>query len=478
VRVSQFRVDGLGHLSTLIVDEANRVAAVVDPRRDVDIYLDAARLAEVRITDVLETHLHNDYVSGGRELASLTGARHAIGAGAALADEHRPLRHGDVVSVGSIRFEALETPGHTPEHVSYAVVDPGRAEEPFLLLTGGSLLVGAVGRTDLLGQEHAHAYAVAMYHSLHDVLLRHQDSVMVYPTHGAGSLCSTGIASTPWSTIGYERRNDPLLVPMEVDLFARALLAGQPTVPRYFARMRPINQAGPPLLGGRVREIPPLAGLGLTTALDRGGRVIDARPASDHARERIPGSLSIPAGSSFGTWLGWMADPDQPTVLLVDDEAVLDDLSRQAARIGFDSMLGHVDGGLAAWRREGRPTETGTILEIDMLARELAAGGPDAPLVIDVRQASEYEAAHLPGSIHIGAGELTDVIERLTPGRPIVTICNTGYRASVAASALRAAGRDRVTMVAGGVPTWEAAGYPVEHGPAPAGQGFAGRPGR
>lgn len=476
--VSQYRVDGLGHLSTFIVDETHGVAAVVDPRRDVDIYLEAARQADVSITDVLETHLHNDYLSGGRELASLTRARHAIGSGAALAHEHRALRHGDVVQLGSIRFEVLDTPGHTPEHVSYAVADTTRADEPFLLLTGGSLLVGAVGRTDLLGGEHAREYAVAMYHSLHDVLLPHEDSVMVYPTHGAGSLCSTGISSTPWSTIGYERRNDPLLKPMEVDAFARALLAGQPTVPRYFARMRPINQAGPPLLGGRVRDIPPLAGVGLAAALERGARVIDARTAIEHARERIPGSLSIPAGPSFGTWLGWMVDPDQPAVLLVDEVAVLDDLSRQAVRIGFDAMIGHVDGGLAAWRRERRPTETGTMLTIETLAIELANGGPDAPLVIDVRQASEYEAAHLPGSVHIGAGELPEVIDGLMPGRPIVTICNTGYRASVAASVLRAGGRDLVVTVADGVPAWEAAGYPVEHGPPPVSDSIPDGPGR
>jgi len=470
MRLTQFRIDGLGHLSTLLVDEAEGAAAVVDPRRDVDVYLDAARDADVRITHVVETHLHNDYVSGGRELAALTGATHVIGAGAELRHEHRPARDGETFEVGSIGFRTLDTPGHTPEHVSYAVADAARADEPFLLLTGGSLLVGAVGRTDLLGAERANEYAAEMHHSLHDVLLRHEDSVMVYPTHGAGSLCSTGIASTTWSTIGYERRHDPLLGPMEVDAFARALLAGQPTFPRYFARMRPLNQAGPPLLGGRIPVIEPLDGEVLDRELERGALLVDARSMEAHAAQRVPGSLSVPAGSSFGTWLGWVVDPDRPVVMLVDDLTELDGIARQAMRIGFDSIVGHVDGGMRGWRAAGRAVQAGSLLDVDRLAAQLAPGGAEVPLVIDVRQASEYEAGHVPGSVHIGAGELPAKLDGLPRDRPIVTICASGYRSSVAASLLRAAGFERVGVVAVGVPTWEARGHPLDYGPADGGE--------
>jgi hydroxyacylglutathione hydrolase len=466
VRLTQYRIDGLGHLSTLLVDEDAGIAAVVDPRRDVDIYLDAAAAAGVRITEVFETHLHNDYVSGGRDLADLTGARLSIGVGAALGYEHQPLRDRQVIELGSIRFEALDTPGHTPEHVSYAVSDTTRADEPLLLLTGGSLLVGAVGRTDLLGAEHARAYAIDMHRSLHEVLLTHEDSVMIYPTHGGGSLCSTGIASTSWSTIGFERRHDPLLAPMEVESFVRALLVDQPTVPRYFARMRPLNRAGPPLLHGLVPKIPPLATEALSAALVGGALVIDARSPLDHARERIPGSLSLPADASFGTWLGWTVEPDRPSVLLVDGERDLDDLARQAVRIGYDGFVGHVEGGLEAWRAAGRPTDHGSVVEVDSLAGTLARGGPEVPVVIDVRQASEYEAGHVPGSIHIGAGELPGLIDGLDRGRPLVTVCASGYRASVAASVLRAAGFRQVRSVPDGVPAWQAAGHPVAYGAA------------
>ena len=239
MRVTPFRIEGLGHLSTLVADESAGVAVIVDPRRDVDIYLDAARRAGLRITHVVETHLHNDYVSGGRDLAALTGATHVIGAGAALRYEHAGLRGGAGFDVGRLRFEVLDTPGHTPEHVSYRVTDGSVSDDPGLLLSGGSILVGAVGRTDLLGADHAVPYAHDMYHSIHDTLLPLGDPVHVHPTHGAGSLCSTGIGDASSTTIGHERSFDPLLAPMDIDAFARALLAGQPAIPRYFARMRP-----------------------------------------------------------------------------------------------------------------------------------------------------------------------------------------------------------------------------------------------
>ncbi|HYH91703.1 MAG TPA: MBL fold metallo-hydrolase, partial [Candidatus Saccharimonadales bacterium] len=345
MRITQYRIDGLGHLSTLLADEDAGLAAIVDPRRDVDIYLDAATAGGLRITHVIETHLHNDYVSGGRELASLTGATHVIGAGAELRYEHVPLRDRDTFDVGALRVTALDTPGHTPEHVSFAVADTSRANEPLLLLTGGSLLVGAVGRTDLLGAEHAVPYAHAMYRSLHEVLLPHEDFVAVYPTHGAGSLCSTGIASTPWSTIGFERRHDPLLDPsLDVEAFARQLLHGQPAFPTYFARMRPMNQAGPTLLGGRVPELAALPVEAVEAAIAAGAVVVDTRPAALHAAGHLPGSLSIPAGSSFGTWLGWTVEAERPIVLVVDGPDALDGLARQALRIGCASVSGYLHG--------------------------------------------------------------------------------------------------------------------------------------
>jgi hydroxyacylglutathione hydrolase len=465
MRLRQFTIEGLGHLSALIADDDAGVAAVVDPRRDVDVYLEAAREDGLRISHVIETHLHNDYVSGGRELATLTGAIHQIGAGAELQYEHRPVRDGETFDVGALRFSALDTPGHTPEHVSYSMADRSRADEPLLLLTGGSLLVGAVGRTDLLGAENAVPYAADMHRSLHDVILGHEDSVAIYPTHGAGSLCSTGIASTPWSTIGFERRHNRLLSPMEVDAFARALLRGQPSFPRYFARMRPTNQAGPRLLGGIVPLPRPLEVADAHAAIEHGALALDLRTGAEHAAGHIPGSLSIPSGSSFGTWLGWVVpDPDQPLILVLRSIDDWDDAIRQALRIGFENVAGYLRGGYLAWAEAGLPTEVGQALEVTELATRLERGGPDAPLVIDVRQASEFEAGHVPGALPIGAGELADRLDELPRDRPIATICAGGYRSSVGASLLRAAGFENVSWVSGGVPTWQARGFPTEYG--------------
>jgi hydroxyacylglutathione hydrolase len=375
------------------------------------------------------------------------------------------VRDRETFDVGALRFAALETPGHTPEHVSYTVADRDRADEPILMLTGGSLLVGAVGRTDLLGAANAIPFAHQMHRSLHAVILGHEDSVVVYPTHGGGSLCSTEISSTTWSTIGFERRHDPLLRSMDVDVFARALLSGQPTVPRYFARMRPTNQAGPALLGGGVLLPRPMTVEAAAAALQGGALLLDLRSPAEHALDHVPGSLSIPAGSSFGTWLGWVvADPQRPLVLILGSDADWDDAVRQALRIGFESIVGYVQGGFAAWAEAGRPRLSGGALDVSALAGLLSRGGSDAPIVIDVRQQSEYEAAHVPGSILISAGDLPGQLDSLSRDRPIATICASGYRASVASSLLRAAGFADVSWVAGGVPTWQAARYPVAYG--------------
>lgn len=466
MELRQFVIEGLGHLSALVADEEAGLAAVVDPRRDVDVYLAAARERDLRISHVVETHLHNDYVSGGRELAALTGATHIIGAGAELAYEHRPLRHGETFRVGALEFRALETPGHTPEHVAYAVADTSRAAEPALLFTGGSLLVGSVGRTDLLGAENAVPFAEAMFRSLHDVILPHEDHVAIFPTHGAGSLCSTGIAATPFSTLGYERRHNRFLQPADVETFVRRLLGRQPPFPRYFARMRPTNQAGPRLLGGRVPEARPLSVEEVAAAVEAGAVVVDARDPVEHALAHLPGSISIPAGPSFGTWLGWVVEPDRPLVLVLDSAADWDDCVRQALRIGYETVVGHLRGGLAAWLEAGRPADSHGRWSIAELAARLAAGGPEAPLVIDVRTPGEYAVEHIPGSLHISGGDLPERLDTLPRERPIAVVCASGYRSSIGASLLRRAGFGSVVWVANGVPAWRAMGLPVERGEA------------
>jgi hydroxyacylglutathione hydrolase len=470
----QYVIKGLGHISALIADDDAGLAAVVDPRRDVDLYLHEAAERGLRISHVVETHLHNDYVSGGRELAALTGARHVIGAGAELRHEHAPVRDGDRFDVGALRFAVVHTPGHTPEHVAYAVADRSRADEPALIFTGGSLLVGAVGRTDLLGADNAEPYARQMFHALHDQLLGHEDFVDVLPTHGGGSLCSKDIATTPRSTIGYERRHNGLLGISDIELFVRTLLAGQPAYPRYFARMRPINQAGPAPLG-LIPPPNPLPATEVRRLIAADALAIDTRSPEQYGAGHLPGALSIPAGSSFGTWLGWVVAHDRPVVLVLNGPDEWDDAIRQTLRIGHEGIIGFLQGGLAAWLAEGYEIESSEGVTIDQLRDRLAGGGggngagtaDDRPLLLDVRQRDEFERGHLPGALHLMAGELPDRLAELPRDRPIYTICATGYRSSVAAGLLRQAGFRDVTWVGGGVPAWEAAGYPVERGSSP-----------
>src|SRR5262249_5315028 len=266
--------------------------------------------------------------------------------------------------------------------------------------------VGAVGRTDLLGAENALPFARAMFRSLTEVVLPHQDYVGVYPTHGAGSLCSTGISSTPSSTIGYERRHNPMVGSADVDAFARVLLTGQPTFPRYFARMRPTNQSGPALIGARIPEARGLDVDEARVALAEGALAIDLRSPAAHVAGHLPGSLSMPAGSSFGTWLGWVVEHDRPVVLVLERPVDWDDAIRQALRIGHEQVLGHLRGGYRSWSESAAPIETGGRLTVDELASRLDGDGEVAPLVIDVRQLSEFETGHVPGALHLAAGSL------------------------------------------------------------------------
>jgi hydroxyacylglutathione hydrolase len=459
----QFVIPGLGHISALVADDGTGSAAVVDPRRDIDIYLAEAAARGWRISHVLETHLHNDYVSGAKELAAATGAEHVHAAGAELHHAYRAVGHDDAVAVGALRFRVLETPGHTPEHLAYAVADRTRADEPQVLFTGGSLLVGAVGRTDLLGTEHAEASARRMHASLHGPILEHHDGVLVAPTHGGGSLCSKDISTTPWSTVGFERRQQPLLGIDDAEAFARALLSDQPAYPRYFARMRPINQAGPRPLGS-IQQVEPLPVAEVARLLDRDAVVVDARSPKEHAAGHLPGAYAIPAGSSFGTWLGWVVPPDRPIVLVASDPGRTEDLLRQALRIGYESVEGFLDGGVEAWERSGRPLERGASIGVDELAGAVRAD--PRLLVVDVRQADEYASGHVPGSVHVHTPDLPAQLAEAPRDHPLATICASGYRSTVAASLLRQAGFRDVRAVRGGVPDWKERGLPVERGAA------------
>jgi hydroxyacylglutathione hydrolase len=461
MRVRQFVDPGLGNGAYLVISEHDRVAALIDPLRDVDQYQDAAQREGVRITHVCETHLHNDFLSGSRELASLTGARIVASADAGLAFDHQPVRDGDVLALGELRLSVLATPGHTPEHVSYLVRDTTRPAEPPVLFSGGSLLVGAVARTDLLGHEHATGLAHQLYRTLHEKILPLGDNVVVYPTHGAGSFCTAAATAERTTTIGRERRTNLFLAQPAPAAFVERLLASMPSYPTYFSQLRALNRRGPRLLG-RVPRLAPLSPAEVQARQARGEAVVDTRSIHDYARGHIPGVYHIELRPAFASWVGWVVPFGTPVVLVSETNQVHDDAVRQLLRIGYDDLPGYLDGGLEAWQGAGLPIERTAVLTMRELRERVERGEP--LVILDVRQAHEWRAGHLPQAILLEAGDLPRADLNLPPDRALAVHCGHGQRAATAVSLLERRGYRQLALVAGGVDDWQQAGGPVERG--------------
>lgn len=474
----RFYDETLAQASWMVGCAATGEALVVDPNRDVDAYLEAAAAEGLRVTHVTETHIHADFVSGARELAARSGARlhlsaeggpdwtyrWAEDAGAVL------LRDGDSFRVGNVRIDVLHTPGHTPEHLSFVVTDTPAGDGPMGVFTGDFLFVGDVGRPDLL-ERAAHVAgtmepgARALFRSLRRFRAALPAWVQIWPGHGAGSACGKALGAVPQSTLGYEARVNWGLAADDEDAFVAAVLAGQPDPPPYFARMKRINRDGPPLRGAYARPPRRDADALAAAAGDGGPRVVDVRPAADFARGHVPGARNLPWNRSFLTWAGWLL-PDDRDLLLVAPDGVVDDVVRALARIGLDRVAGYVPAGaLEGWRAAGRPLETVETIAPGALAGRLASG---TAAVVDVRNAAEWAAGHLPDATHIPLGELEGRLGELPAGRPLVLQCQGGARSAIAASLLQAHGISGVLNLAGGYAAWAADGRPVERPGIPA----------
>lgn len=451
----QFFVRGLGHASYLVGDADAGLAAVVDPRRDVDAYVEMARAEGLRITEILETHVHNDYVSGAEELRQRTGATVRAAASAALTRPHEAIADGDELHLGSLRFRVLATPGHTPDHVSFAVADRSRSDDDWVLFAGGALLVGTAARPDLLGgpEEAARAAAVE-FTTLRDRIAPLPDWVELYPTHGAGSLCGSGIGGKRWSTIGYERRHNPALLQPDGDAFRRFILTDQPTVPAYWRRMRALNQAGAAPLAG-LAEPRPMTVAAVEHAAGHDALIVDAREPEVFAAGHIPGSFGIGLGDTFGTWVGSVVPADRELILVLTHDDDLAPALAQLRRAGYDRVAGYLVGGFDAWQASGNDIARLDTRSADDLAPDIASG---AVRVLDVREGSEWRAGHIPGAIHIPGGALPRRLDEVPSDRPLAVVCAGGYRSTVAASVLERAGRDHLINLNGGVTAYEAAG--------------------
>ncbi|HEY3703147.1 MAG TPA: MBL fold metallo-hydrolase [Acidimicrobiales bacterium] len=430
--------EGLGNAAWL-VDLGDGRLLVVDPSRDVASYEAWAEQRDRRFAFSAETHLHADFVSGSRALAS-AGATVLSPAASRLGFGHRGLDDGDEVDLGGLRLRALATPGHAPEHMAYLLVD---GEQPLALFSGGSLLVGSVARTDLVSPEQTEELARAAYRSLHDRLVGLPDDLTVYPTHGAGSFCSAPAGNDRATTIGREHTTNPLLRAADEDAFVAALLGGLGTYPPYFGRLRDINRRGP-----RVYARPP--GLRqLTVAetrmrVEAGADLIDVRPVRDFAAGHVPGALSIPLRPEFPTWLGWLVAEGRDLVFVVGEGQDRTELARQCLKVGYEELAGELAGGSDAWAASGLKTE-----HIELIG----PGSLGVNTVLDVRQASEREVGHIPGSLHVELGSLAERTGDLPPG-PITLMCGHGERAMSGASLLSRAGGRQLAVLVGGPAEW------------------------
>lgn len=464
MKLQQFHLESLGHASYLVASDDTGDALIVDPRRDVDVYLRLAHEQGYRIRWVVDTHQHNDYLSGLRELTERTGAT-ALGSAYAdgLGYHHEPVRDGQQLELGEVGIQVLHTPGHTPEHISFLVYDGEHDREtPALLLSGGALLVGDLARPDLLGDEtETREAARAFCETLQKTILHLPDHVLVYPTHVAGSLCGGAIGARLTTAIGYERRVNPVLRDLGgADAFVEECLRLEhlPAVPPYWPRMRSRNAAGVEPVG-TVDPPPPLSPDEIGERVGDGAIVLDARQPEAFAGGHVPDALNVGLGSSFPTWAGTVLPAEARTVLVLDDEARLVEATWELLRIGYPRPDGYLRGGMRTWRTSGRTVATLPTVSVDEISDDL-----DHYHVLDVRQPAEWAAGHAPDAQFVTGAELTDRHAEVPRDRTVLTVCGSGYRSSVAASYLRRAGHDDVVNLAGGMTAWRAAGLPIEDG--------------
>ena len=458
----QFYLQSLGHASYLVGSEETGEALLFDPQRQVERYFAEARSHGLRVRYAADSHGHNDYLSGLSEVASRADVQLLGSADADLGYDHRPLRDGEQLDMGEVGIEVLHTPGHTPEHISLLVYDrAASADEPAMLLSGGALLVGDLARPDLLGgREQAEEAARRFCHTIQKKLLELPDHLQVFPTHVAGSLCGGNIGSRLSTTIGYERRTNPILahVASQGGFVEQCLrLDNLPAVPPYWRRMRSQNLAGVEPLGV-LPEPPALPPADVQQAIVSGALVLDTRSPEAFAGAHVPGALNVGQGAAFSTWAGTVLGEDAVVVLVLDSPADLWSVTWDLLRIGYDLPAGWMAGGMTAWRTAALDIERLPHITVHELRSRLEADEVD---VLDVRQPAEWAEGHVEGAVFITGAELPGRLDEVPADRPLAVMCGSGYRSSVGASLLARSRVADVVNVIGGMSAWKAAGYPT-----------------
>ena len=461
----QFYLGCLAQASYLIGSEGE--AAVVDPQRDVDQYVDEAKAQGLQIKYVIETHLHADFVSGHRELAERTGAQIVFSKHAGATFPHRPVSEGEELQVGKAVLRIMETPGHTPESISILVSDSADRAQPQRLLTGDTLFVGDVGRPDLAGGKGYTPAMMAelMYDTLHEKLLKLPDEVEVYPAHGAGSMCGKNMSKETSSTIGQQRKFNYALQPMSKAEFVRMMTTDLPAAPEYFAKDAEINRGGAGALSA-LSKVQPLTAEFLRELMSDGNSlrhvVLDVRSAADFGAGHVPGSINVGLGGQFAIWSASLIPMEVPLVIVAETEEKVAEARMRLARVGLENVKGYLQGGLESWRAAGYEIATVPQISVDQL-HELLQREDDLQ-VIDVRRPAEYESGHVGPAVTAPLGELQKTISGLgvVPTQKTAVICAGGYRSSAATSILEQQGFTNLLNVTGGTGAWIKAGYPVE----------------
>ena len=451
----QITHDDLGCASYVIGDESAGVAAVVDARLDIDAYLSVVRYAGVRIDHILETHNHADHVSGHGRLAAATGAPIHIHRLADAEYDHEPFEEGWELELGSLRVRALHTPGHRPEHTAFALIDTDRGDEPWAVLTGDSLFVGDIARPDLAVDKDEGARLI--FRSLHEQLLTLPDTCEVWPGHVGGSLCGgPGMDMKASSTIGFERRHSELLAITDEDEFARLATAALRPQPPNFENIVALNR-GP--LGVQGSDPRPLTPRQVDQARSDGALVVDVRTELQFDEAHIPESVSITAlRAGFGSKLAWLVEPGQAVVLVGRDDEDALHAATLSESVGITRLAGYLAGGMTSWREERRPVE-----RIERITVPELHGRAGDVQILDVREQDEWDAGHIPDSVHVPYHDIHGLPEGIDPERPVAVICSSGQRAAPAASLLRRHGASEVLhVVDGGVPRWRREGWPID----------------
>jgi hydroxyacylglutathione hydrolase len=452
----QFYLGCLAHASYML--GAEREAAVVDPQRDVEIYLKAAEDHGLKISHIFETHLHADFVSGHLELAARTGAKIYIGAEAGATFSHVPLQEGSEVRFGKLHIRALETPGHTPEGICLVVTDEEKSPEPWAVLTGDTLFIGDVGRPDLSKAFTPQQLAGKLYDSLHGKLMKLGDQVLVYPAHGAGSLCGRSMRAERSSTIGTERLTNYALQINSREEFIRQLTENLPSRPEYFLKDAQINRAGASALSA-LPELTAMSAAQVKELLQQGTFVLDVRPTGDFAAAHIPGSVNIALSGQFASWAGTIVGLSARPVLVAETPEQYAEARLRLARVGIEDQRGFLQGGLAEWKQAGFELAKLPQMTVDELSGRRHGHHIQ---VLDVRREGEWQAGHIEGAAWFPLDNFKVSAPEIDPSAPVAVHCQSGYRSMIACSLLRRAGIDNVINVIGGFDAWRKAALPVE----------------